>query len=68
MSVPVNVFAGQQPVNSVLKIRFGAAASLDQGHAGSCVRHKHVTQPVAAVATELKDQLSDIGDDTRSGT
>jgi hypothetical protein len=32
------------------------------------MRNKYMTQPVAAVATELNDHLSDIGDKTSSGT
>jgi hypothetical protein len=68
MPVPVDVLARQQPLNGVLKIRLGAAAGLDQCEASSCMRNKDVTQPVAAVATELKDHLSDIGDNTSSGT
>jgi hypothetical protein len=68
MPVSVDVLAGQQPVNGVLKIRLGAAAGLDQCDASGCMRNKHMTQPVTAVATELKDHLSDIGDNTSSGT
>jgi len=66
--VPVNVVAGKQPVNGLLEVRLGAAASLDQGDARGCVRNKDVTQAIAPVATKLKDQVSDIGDKTGSGT
>jgi hypothetical protein len=68
MPVSVDVLAGQQPANGVLEIRLGATAGLDQCKASSCMRNKDVTQPVAAVATELKDHLRDIGDNTSSGT
>ena len=66
--VPIDIVAWQQPVDGILKIGFGTAAGLDQGHAGGCMRHKDVTQAVAAVPTELKDLLADIGDKTVSGT
>jgi hypothetical protein len=68
MPVPVNVLAGEQPVNGVLEIGLGAASSLDQCDAGGCMRNKDMTQAVAAIMAELKDHLSDIGDKTSSGT
>jgi hypothetical protein len=40
MPVPVDVLAGQQPVNGVLKIRLGATAGLDQCEASGCMRNK----------------------------
>lgn len=67
MPMPVNVVFGEQPVDGVLEIGLRAAAGLDQCDAGSRMRNKDVTQPVAAVATELSDHLSDIGDDASSG-
>jgi hypothetical protein len=68
MPVPVDVVTREQPVNGLLEVRLGAAAGLDQCEASSCMRNKDVTQPVAAVATELKDHLGDISDNTSSGT
>jgi hypothetical protein len=68
MPVPVNVLAWQQPLNGILKIRLGAASGLDQRDASGGMRNKDVTQPVAAIATELHDHLRDIGDKTSSGT
>jgi hypothetical protein len=68
MPMPVYVLARQQPLNGVLKIRLGATAGLDQCDASGCMRNKDVTQPVAAVATELKDDLRDISDNTSSST
>jgi len=47
---------------------YHAGAGLDQCEASGCMRNKDVTQPVTAVATELKDHLSDIGDNTSSST
>jgi hypothetical protein len=65
--VPVDVITREQPVNRRLQIGLGAASGFDQCDAGSCMRNKDVTQPVAAVAAELKDHLSDISDKTSSG-
>ena len=66
--VPVNVLAGEQPVNGVLEIGLGTASGLHQCDASGCMRNKDMTQAVAAVAAELKDHFSDIGDKTGSGT
>lgn len=68
MPVPVNVFAGEQPVNGVLEIGLGAASSFNQGDASGCMRNKDMTQAIVAVMAELNDHLSDIGDKTSSGT
>jgi hypothetical protein len=68
MPMPVNIVARKQPVNGTFQIGLGAAASLDQCDAHGGVRSEDVTQSVAAVATELKDRVSDIGDNTSSGT
>jgi hypothetical protein len=68
MPVPVNVLAWEQPVNGVPEVGLGAAASLDQSDTSGCMRNKDVTQPVPAIATELTDHLSDIGDEASSGT
>ena len=65
--VPVDVAAGQQPANGFLEVGLGAAASLDQCDAGSCVRNEDVTQSIAAVATELKDPVSEVSDKTGTG-
>ena len=66
--VPIDVVAGKQPINGILQVELGAAPSLDQCEAGRCVRNKDMTQSVAAVATELNDQVSDISDQTGTGT
>jgi hypothetical protein len=66
--VPVNVVARAHPVNGHLEVRLRAATSLDQCDTRGCVRNKDVTQAIAAVATKLKNQVSDIGDKTGSGT
>ena len=66
--VPVDVVAGKQPANGILEVGLRAAPSLDQCDAGSCVRDKDLTQSVAAIATELKDPVSEISDKTASGT
>jgi hypothetical protein len=63
MPMPVKVVAWKQPVDGVLKIGLGAAAGLDQRDAGGRMRNKDVTQPVAAVAAEVKDHFSDIADE-----
>jgi hypothetical protein len=49
------------------RVGLGTAPRFDQDDAG-CTRNKDVTQSVSAVATELKDRLSDISDTTVSGT
>jgi hypothetical protein len=66
--VPVNVIAGEQPVNCVLEIRLGAASGLDQCNTSGGMRNEDVTQSVAAITTEPKDHLCDIGDKTSAGT
>jgi hypothetical protein len=66
--VPIDVVAGKQPVNGILEVGLRAAPSLDQCDAGSCVRNEDLTQSVAAVATELKDPVSEISDETATGT
>jgi hypothetical protein len=68
MPVPVNVLAGEQPVNGILKIRLGATSSFDQCNSSSGMRNEDMTQAVAALAAELHDHLGDIGDKTSSGT
>jgi hypothetical protein len=55
-------------LNGILEVGLGAAPSLDQCDACGCTRKKDVTQSVAAVATELKDQVSEISDKTSTGT
>ena len=67
MPVPVDVLAREQPVNGVLEIGLGAASGLDQCDASGCMRNKDMTQTVAAVAAELTDHLSDVGDETSPG-
>jgi hypothetical protein len=52
--VPVDVVAREQPVNGLLEVRLGAATSLDQCDARSCVRNKDVTRSVDAVATDRR--------------
>jgi hypothetical protein len=66
--VPVNVVAGKQPVDGILEVGLGSTPSLHQSDTGGCVRNKDMTQSVAAVATELKDQVSEISDKTSTGT
>ena len=68
MPVPVHVLAREQPVNGILEIGLGAASGLDQCDASGCMRNKDVTQAVAAAVAELKNHLSDVGDETSSGT
>src|SRR4029453_6424295 len=65
--VPIDVLTREQPINGLLEVRLGAAASLDQGDTRGCVRNKDMTQTVAAAATEALDVVSDIGDETRPG-
>jgi hypothetical protein len=66
MPMSVEVLTWEQPLNGVFEIGFGAAAGLDQRGAGGRMRNEYVTQPVAAVATELEDHFSDIGDEAIS--
>ena len=66
--VAVDILEGKQPTNGLLKIRFGAAASLDQRDTGRRMRNKDMTQPVTAITTELPDLLSEISNKTRTGT
>src|SRR4029453_8313439 len=65
--VPIDVVTREQPVNGLLEVRLGAAASLDHCDARGCVRNKDMTQTVAAAATEPTDVVGDIGDEIRSG-
>ena len=68
MPVPVDVLAREQPIDGTLQIGLGAAPGLDQCDTGRRMRNKDVTQPVAAITTELADQLSDISDEILFGT
>ena len=45
-----------------------SASGLDHCDASGGMWNEDMTQPVAAITTELKDHLSDIGDRTSSGT
>jgi hypothetical protein len=65
--VPVDVVAGEQPVDRTFEVCLGVAAGLDQRDAGGRVWDEHVAQPVAVFATELEELVSDIGDQPGAG-
>jgi hypothetical protein len=63
-AVPMSVVlgAGQDPLDGVGQVGFGAAAGLEDGDAGRRVRHEHVTEPVTSAPAELQQHLGDVGD------
>jgi hypothetical protein len=61
VAVPVAAVAGKQSINGVLEIELRAAPSLDQRDARGGMRNKDMTRPVPPLATELNDQVRDVG-------
>ena len=65
--VAIDVLGGKQPVDRILEVGLRSAAGLHQRDAGGRMRDEDMAQSVAAVAAELVELASDVGDESGAG-